>query len=186
MPAGLCSLMVPGSHPRSGISSRGAAAASRDANSSCTPDKFDWFIWQFFCIHLCSSSVTYSNEFRYTGDWPNSMPRGPVQLGDKSLCFQLGSCTSSDDHCVGLGAVLSSCMVRCLTQERSLQKAQEGQCPHIKVMCLVVTQDSKNSSDLTCCSCWDANPVLHPVEAPGLAYLEDVYYFGNNNSSLLN
>lgn len=44
---------------------------------------------------------------------------------------------------VALGAVLSSFMGWCLTQEQSLQKAQEGQCPSTKVMHLIAYPGSQ-------------------------------------------
>lgn len=56
----------------------------------------------------------------------------------------------------------------------------------IHVMTWLLTQDLKNSADFTCFSCCpNVNPMLHPVEIQGLAYLEAMYYFNNNNSNLL-
>ena len=78
-------------------------------------------------------------------------------------------------------------LLRCGASHKS------GHCKrHRKVNVLVqkwciwlLTQDLKSSSGFTCCSCQDANPMHHPVETQGLAYLEGVYYFSNKNSNLL-
>lgn len=127
---------------------------------------------------LCA--VTYSKGFRWVSEPPATT--GTCQLFDKSS----GSGWGAADHLISLCCSGSSAGLSLMwgSPKISLQKAQVN-VPLQKWCFWWFTQELKSTSDLTHCSCKDANPVLHPVESKALAYLEVVYNFSNKNISLV-